>query len=172
MLKAYLFFNKNDMDKTHWLQSPNKNYLGHWDLPNGDDLVLTIKAASWELVKDPISGKEDSKRVIHFVEDFKPLICNQTNAQSILKSTGIKFMEDSAGCKIQLFVDTIKDKRTKEEVDCIRIRNTAPKGKEVLNPHNPKWTAACESVKEGKIGLEGLRKHYDISDSDFNAMTK
>jgi len=38
---------------THWLQNPNKNYLGHWDLPNGQDFVLTIASAQWEIVKDP-----------------------------------------------------------------------------------------------------------------------
>ena len=40
-------------NKTHWLQNPNKNYLGHWDLPNGKDLVLTIKSAAWEEVENP-----------------------------------------------------------------------------------------------------------------------
>ena len=39
--------------KTHWLQSPNKNYLGHWDLPEGKDLILTIESAQWEEVKNP-----------------------------------------------------------------------------------------------------------------------
>ena len=37
--------------KTHWLYSPNKNYLGHQDLPNGEDVVLTIASANWETVK-------------------------------------------------------------------------------------------------------------------------
>ena len=109
-------------EKTHWLQSPNKNYLGRWDLPEGIDLVLTIKSAQWEEVKNPVNNSTESKRVITFEEDYKPLICNQTNAQSITIATGVKWMEDSTGQKIVLFVDNIKDKRTKEDTDCIRVR--------------------------------------------------
>lgn len=113
-------------EKTHWLQSPNKNYIGHWDLPNGKDLTLTILSAQWEEVKNPITNTSESKRVIRWKENnYKPMICNQTNANSILKSTGEKFMEDSVGKKVTLFVDSIMDYRAGENVDCIRVRGTA-----------------------------------------------
>lgn len=115
-----------EQDKTHWMQSPNKNYLGHWDLPESGELVVTIESAKWEAVKNPITGKTESKRVIRFKENIKPMICNQTNAQSIVKSTGVKFMEDSSGVQICLYVDTIKDKISKEDLDCIRIRKNNP----------------------------------------------
>ena len=113
-------------EKTHWMQSPNKNYLGHWDLPESGDMVVTIKSAQWEKVKNPITNKTESKRVIRFVENVKPLICNQTNAQSIVNATGIKFMEDSEGATICIYVDTIKDKITKEDMDCLRIKRQNP----------------------------------------------
>ena len=135
-------------EKTHWLQSPNKNYLGHWDLPNGDDMVLTIKSAQWEKVKNPITNTEEAKRVIRFKEDVKPLICNQTNAQTILKVTGIKFMEDSAGSQIQVFVDNIRDKRTKEDIDCIRIRPSV---------ESIKWKSDLNKIKT----MEELKKYYE-----------
>lgn len=137
------------MSKTHWLQSPNKNYLGHWDLPNGDDLILTIKSAQWEEVKNPITNKSEAKRVIKFEEDFKPMICNQTNAQSILNATGVKFMEDAGGQKICLFVDSIVDKRTKEDVDCIRIRryNYAT----ILNDLKVLYSKKKSSLNAGEI---------------------
>lgn len=106
-------------NKTHWLQSPNKNYLGHWDLPE-NGITLTIKSAKWEAVKNPVTSKEDACRVIRFKEDYKPMICNQTNAQSILKSTDVKFMEDSSGCKISLFTGSAK--YMGERVPCIRVQ--------------------------------------------------
>jgi hypothetical protein len=115
---------KKDIQKTHWLQNPNKNYLGHWDLPNGKDVILTIKTASWEEVVDPITKNSESKRVIRFEEKYswvKPLICNQINAQTILKSTGQRFMEDCTGMRIKVGVGQTKVKG--EEVDCIRVRN-------------------------------------------------
>lgn len=160
------------MEKTHWLQSPNKNYLGHWDLPGGKNLILTIKSAKWEEVKNPIINTKESKRVVRFEEKVKPLICNQTNANSILKSTGIKFMEDSVGSKIELFVDNIQDKRTKDFIDCIRIKSNPPKQKEVLNEKHSKWEKAKENVKNGSIDLEGLRKFWIVSDDTFSKLQK
>ena len=111
-------------EKTHWLQNPNKNYLGHWDLPSGQDVILTIKSAKWEEVKNPITNKSDAKRVIRFEEAakwIKPFICNQVNAQTILKTTNCKFMEDCGGFRIKIGVSQTKVKG--EEVDCLRIRN-------------------------------------------------
>lgn len=157
-------------EKTHWLQSPNKNYIGHWDLPENGDLVLTIESAQWEGVTDPISKKVESCRVVKFKEKYKPLICNQTNAQSILKSTGVRFMEDSIGCKIRLFEDTVRNHKTKEDVSCIRIRRDAVKAKQVLNEKHSKWAGACKSVKEGAIDLDGLRKHFEVTDEAFKKM--
>lgn len=106
-------------NKTHWLQSPNKNYLGHWDLPSNDVLILTIKTAKWEEVTNPITRVSASKRVIRFVEDVKPFICNQTNAQLILTSTKEKIMEYSGGKKIKLKLS--QTKVAGEMVDCIRV---------------------------------------------------
>jgi len=112
---------ENEITKTHWLQNPNKNYLGHWDLPNGRDIILTIKSAQWEEVKNPIINISSAKRVLRFEEDVKPFICNETNAQTIMKSTAQKYVEDSIGCKIQLYQSEVK--MLGEMVDCLRVRN-------------------------------------------------
>jgi len=150
--------------KTHWLQSPNKNYLGHWDLPGGKDLILTIKSAQWEEVKNPIINKSEAKRVVRFEEDVKPWICNQTNAQAILKVIGIKFMEDSAGKKIQLGVSSIIDRRTKDPIDCIRVRTEVP-NKELpeLNPDSPKWEGAKKAMTAGSVTIAAIKKQYSIT---------
>lgn len=116
--------------KTHWMQSPNKNYLGHWDLPEKGDLILTIESAKWEEVVNPVYKKghplhSEAKRVVRFKEDVKPLICNQGNAQSIVKATGVKFMEDAKGSRIHLFVGVHADRRSRENIDCVRIRKEA-----------------------------------------------
>ena len=120
-------------EKTHWLQSPNKNYLGHWDLPESGEMVVTIDSAQWEEVTNPVNRTKEVKRVVRFQEpNVKPLICNQTNAQSIVNSTGVKFMEDSQGAKVCLFLSSIIDRRTKENVDCIRIKRDAAITVEIL----------------------------------------
>ncbi len=106
--------------KTHWLQNPNKNYLGHWDLPEGRDIILTIKSAQWEEVKNPIINTSEAKRVIRFEEKVKPFICNETNSQSILRSTNTNYMEDCTGMKIKLFLSQVKVKG--QSVDCLRVK--------------------------------------------------
>jgi hypothetical protein len=108
-------------EKTHWLQNPNKNYLGHWDLPNGQDMILTIKTASWEEVKNPIINKSEAKRVVRFIEKVKPFICNEINSHTICESTGKKYMEDCGGMRIKIGLG--RTKIMGEEVDCLRVRN-------------------------------------------------
>lgn len=110
------------MTKTHWLQNPNKNFLWHQDMPNGDDMILTIKSGQWEEVKDPTKWTKDMKRVVRFEENIKPFICNETNAEAIMKLTWVKFMEDSLWKQIQLGVSQTRVK--KEMVDCIRVRES------------------------------------------------
>ena len=112
-------------EKTHWLQNPNKNYLGHWDLPENEDLILTIETAQWEVVENPVQRTKEQKRVIRFKEKFKPLICNETNAWAILKATWIRYMEDMDWKRIALYAS--KTKVMRDEVDCVRIRTIAPK---------------------------------------------
>ena len=148
--------------KTHWLQSPNKNYLGHWDLPEKEDLILTIDSAKWEEVKNPIINVSESKRVIRFKEDVKPLICNQTNANSIIRATGCKYMEDSGGQKITLYTTSIMDRRTKEDIDCVRIRAEKVKPKPELKPDTKQFDAVVKAVKNGYT-IEQVKTKYTVS---------
>lgn len=148
--------------KTHWLQSPNKNYLGHWDLPEKEDLILTIESAKWEEVKNPIINVSESKRVIRFKEDVKPLICNQTNANSIIRATGCKYMEDSGGQKITLYTTSIMDRRTKEDIDCVRIRAEKVKAKTELKKGTPLFKEAVKGLKNG-FTMDQIKKKYKVS---------
>lgn len=113
-------------EKMHWLHNPNKAYLGHQDLPNGNDVILTIASAAWEAVENPVLNTKEERRVIRFVENdrwVKPFICNTTNAKMVVKVTGDKFIEDSVGKKVKIGISQTKVKR--EEVDCLRIRDVA-----------------------------------------------
>jgi hypothetical protein len=151
--------------KTHWLQNPNKNYLGHWDLPDGKDMILTIKSANWEDVTNPVINKTESKRVVRFEEKVKPFICNQINAVSITKSTGVKFMQDSLGFKIQLYVSTIIDNRTKETIDCIRIRKESVVKKELpslIPSDKTNWDKVVLGLKNG-FTIDQVKTRWSLS---------
>lgn len=147
-----------EKDKTHWLKNPNKNYLGHWDLPD-NDLILTIKSAGWEAVKDPTNGKSESKRVVHFVEDYKPLICNQTNAISIYKATGIRYLEDSSGSKIRLYIGEEVDRKNKITVECVRIRHEPVVIQTISDfPIEKKSLDDAKTLKELKVAFLALNQ--------------
>tara|TARA_R100000458_G_C8245131_1_gene223270 strand:+ start:637 stop:1173 length:537 start_codon:yes stop_codon:yes gene_type:complete len=111
-------------NKTHWKQNPNKNYLGHYDLPNGEPVILTMDKVNWETIINPKEQKTEEKRVIRFKEKFKwvkPFICNETNANLIAKSTGKIYLEDWPGLKVKLGVSNVKVGR--DNLDAIRVRN-------------------------------------------------
>lgn len=148
--------------KTHWLANPNKNYLGHWDLPDGKDLIVTIESAKWEDVMNPQNNKTESKRVIRFKEKFKPLIVNQTNATSILIATGCKFMEDSIGKRIQLFVGSTRDHRAKVDIDCIRIRQVKPELPALTPTDNKNWENIKKALLNG-YSIEQIRTKWSIT---------
>ena len=160
--------------KTHWLQSPNKNYLGHWDLPEGDNLILTIKSADWEAVENPVTKQKKECRVIRFEEDVKPLICNQTNAQSIMVSTGQKYMDDSIGCKIALYESQTKVKG--ETVDCIRVRREPidqmlkPKPKKKIT--DMRFKQALEKIKSGEYTTAELVEKHELTADQQQKVTE
>lgn len=158
---------KNEKEKTHWLQNQNKNYLGHFDLPNGDDVILTIAKADWEIVKNPKTKDKQNKRVIRFVEKHdwvKPFICNETNAKMIFKMTEKKYMEDCAGDKIKIGLD--KTKIMGDEVDCLRVRqvkSSSLTGSNIIVEQELRIKNLC--VKKG-IDIASICNAYKINAID------
>lgn len=106
----------------------DKSFLGAWDVPDKDDLILTIDHAEQNEVQNK-QGK-DTKLVIHFVEDFKPMILNKTNSDAISKAVGSKKVEDWEGRKIGIYVANVS--AFGGTTDALRIREYAPKVKEAI----------------------------------------
>lgn len=100
----------------------DKNYLGSWDVPEGEDLVLTIDHAEQNEVQNK-QGK-DNKLVIHFEEDYKPMILNKTNSDSISKVCGSKRVERWKGQPISIYVANVS--AFGGTADALRIRDYAP----------------------------------------------
>jgi len=111
--KSYKFFVKTD-----------SKFLGEWDLPNGEDMVLTIKdVKDGEITGE--KGRTDRGMVIYLEEPVKPLFCNITNTKTIERIYKTRFVDEWLGKKIQLFVDeniTFGHQRVRG----IRIRNYVP----------------------------------------------
>lgn len=158
----------------HILWNPNKNFLGHWDIPKGGDLILTIEKISWEDVKNPVTGSTESKRVVRFTEDIKPLICNEENANAIFKVCDTEMIEDYAGKNFKIGLHTISGRWFGEDRDAVRVRDESPKAKikEKLTEDHPKWERAKKSVQNGETDLDGIRKYFEISGVDFVKLNK
>lgn len=106
----------------------DKSFLGSWDVPEGGDLILTIDHVSRDEVQNQ-QGKE-TKMALHFKErDYKPMICNTTNATAISKAYGSTKVEDWEGKKIGIYKAVISAFGQTQE--CLRIREYPPKTDEI-----------------------------------------
>ena len=106
----------------------DKNYLGSWDVPESEDLILTIDQAHQDDVKNERGSER--KLTIHFVEDYKPMILNATNSKAISAAFGSSKVEDWAGKKIAIY--TTKVTAFGGTTDALRIRDYPPKVTEAV----------------------------------------
>ena len=111
------------MAQTHWKSMTNPNYLGVYSLPDGRDIVLTIKSVGQELVMGADGSKEQCV-VMHFQEPVKPFICNKTNLKQITKLLKTPYVEQWAGNKIQIGSEKVK--AFGDVVDALRVRSKLP----------------------------------------------
>ena len=105
----------------------DKSFLGSWDIPDSGDLVLTIDYAARDDVQND-RGRE-KKLTIHFKEDYKPMICNTTNAKAISKAYNSTRVEDWEGKKIGIFKATIS--AFGQTTECLRVRDYPPRTDEI-----------------------------------------
>lgn len=129
----------------------DKPYLGHWDIPSGEDLVVTIDHMEKQDVKSQ-RGTE-RKTVIVFSDCDKPMILNVINRKSIAKALSSPNYEDWEGRKISLYEG--REPKADDGL-AIRVRETAPKVIE----------AYCE-----ECGTEIVR-HGDYSVNKIVTMTR
>lgn len=106
----------------------DKSFLGSWDIPDNSDLVLTIDYAARDEVQND-RGRE-KKLTIHFREDYKPMICNTTNAKAISKAYNSTRVEDWEGKRIGIYKATIS--AFGQTTECLRVRDFPPKTDEYI----------------------------------------
>jgi len=135
---------------THWKQLKNPDYIGAYALQPGEELILTIKSCGLEQVVGT-DGKKQDCLVMHFMEQVKPMILNNTNAKTITKIHGTPYMEQWSGKLIQIFARKVR--AFGEDVDALRIRDFVPK-KVTIDP--AKAIAAINAC----ASLDQLKKTY------------
>ena len=106
----------------------DKSFLGSWDVPDGGDLILTIDYVSRDDVQNE-KGHE-KKMALHFKErDYKPMICNTTNAKAISKAHGSTKVDEWEGKRIGIYKAQISAFGQVQE--CLRVREYPPKTDEI-----------------------------------------
>ena len=137
----------------------DKSFLGAWDLPDGKDLILTIDYVARDEVQNE-KGK-DKKMALHFKErDYKPMICNKTNAEAISKAYGSRDVSDWENKKIALYKATIS--AFGQTTECLRVRDYPPKSDELF----------CEVCGELITDAVYEGKKYRAKAIANNALTK
>lgn len=106
----------------------DKNYLGSWDIPDGEDLIVTVDHAARDDVKNERGSEK--KLTLHFVEDYKPMILNATNSKAISTAYGSTKVEDWAGKKIAIHTEKVT--AFGGTTDALRIRPYPPKETDVF----------------------------------------
>lgn len=106
----------------------DKSFLGAWDLDDGKDTVLTIDHVEKNDVQNE-KGRE-KKMALHFREkEYKPMICNTTNAKAISKAYGSTKVEDWENKKVALYKASIS--AFGQTTECVRIREYPPKSDDI-----------------------------------------
>ena len=137
----------------------DKPFMGAWDVPDSGDLVLTIDYVSIDEVQND-RGRE-KKFTLHFKErDYKPMICNTTNAKAISKAYGSTKVENWLNKKISIYKATISAFGSTTE--CLRVREYPPKTDEIY----------CECCGELITDVTVDGKTYKAKAIANNAMTK
>ena len=137
----------------------DKSFLGSWDVPDSGDLILTVDYVTRDDVQNE-KGHE-KKLTIHFKEkDYKPMICNTTNAKAISKAYGSTKVEDWENKKLSIYKATISAFGSTQE--CLRVREYPPKSDEIY----------CECCGEPITDTVFDGKTYKAKAIANNALTK
>ena len=102
----------------------NKKYMAEADLPeDGSDMIVKIKDVKHEEVQDS-QGKKETKTVIYFEGDVKPMIMNVTNLKRVAAVAKSPYEDEWVGCKIQLYSEMVS--AFGSIVKAVRVRDFAP----------------------------------------------
>lgn len=164
---------QEETPKTHYRKVFKSDHLGSADLEEmleeGKRLIFTIKEVKQEYGAK-VAGKKIDANIAYFKEPIKPLVLNATNSKQMAKFAKSKFVEDWAGITIELYIDhSVKMKG--ETFGGVRIKSELPVIKKPeLTPKSQNWEKAKEAVKTGVTDLEGIRKHYTLTDENWKAL--
>ncbi|MEG1007541.1 MAG: hypothetical protein RSO15_14880 [Bacteroides sp.] len=155
---------------THWKTQFNYKWLGAYCLPDGKDIILTIKEMKREEVVGT-SGKKELLLVAYFHEAVKPMVVNKTNCKALEKLFKTPIIEDWSGKQMQVGasrVDAFGDK-----VDALRVRPFLPKVGEDVRPTietgSAVWNSSIDYLKSGN-DLNAIMRKYKLTKEQIKTL--
>lgn len=134
---------------THWKSGFNYKYAGIQDLPNGKDVILTIK----EIINEEVignDGKKESMPVIYFFENFKPMVCGKACSRLIEQALKTPYREQWIGKQMQIGIS--KESWFGKSDDYLRPRRFIPKQSEDVRPTVETGSAVWKNIADGIAG--------------------
>lgn len=147
------------MNQTHWKKLTNPDYLGAYDFAEGEERIVTIKEVKRETVTGP-DGKKEECTVCHFVEDYKPMILNVTNAKTITRLSETPYIENWSGKSFKVVV--VKVKAFGDMVDALRIKSEKV-AKPILMIGTPNFENCRQAYLSDNSKLTQIKTKYDVS---------
>jgi hypothetical protein len=139
----------SDETKTHFKKAFNSPYLSSADIVG----YMTFTVSHVKLEIDKTKKTKDMFNTAYFVEreirpgeKLKPMILNVTNSKTMKALTGSPFIEDWAGVKISVYVDS-NVKFGREVMEGLRISPKAPVVAWLTPENASKWESAKAAYK-------------------------
>lgn len=120
----------------HIFKMFDSEYLGAWDLYDENDRPRDVTITIDRVERKEIRSQRgvDAKPVIWFKGQKKPMVCNKTNAKTIVNLYGPD-VATWPGKRITLYPTTTNN--SDGEVACIRVRPKIPPGRPVTQQRPP-----------------------------------
>jgi len=80
----------------------DKTYLGHWDVPEDGDLIVTIDHFEKNELRSGPTAPAEMKHICFF-KDAKPMVVNKTNLKLLAEALGSDKFEDWEGETVALW---------------------------------------------------------------------
>lgn len=103
---------------THYAQLKNNDFIGHWDIPEGKTLKVTITDVLLEELRNPATNRKEWKTTMGMKGATKRMVLNSTNMALIAGWHGSN-PKKWPGKDIEL-VRAITNLKG-EQVECIRV---------------------------------------------------
>lgn len=147
---------------THWKTQFNYEWLGAYSLPDGKDIILTIKEMKRENVVGN-NGKKENLLTAHFEENVKPMVVNKTNCKTMERLFKTPDIEQWIGKQIQ--VGATRVDAFGEQVDSLRIRKQLPNAPQPLIPvadGTTIWLSIIDALKGGYT-IAQIKSKYKLT---------